>query len=87
MGAQLGFYRTAAGAEMDVVVQAGQRSLGIEVKFSSAPTVGKGFWQARSDLKPQRTVVVAPVERRYPLKDGVDVVPVSALDEVLAELD
>jgi len=27
------------------------------------------------------------VERRYPLKDGVDVVPVSALDEVLAELD
>ena len=87
MGAQLGFYRTAAGAEMDVVVQAGQRSLGIEVKFSSAPTVGKGFWQARSDLKPQRTVVVAPVERRYPLKDGVEVVPVSALDEVLAELD
>lgn len=87
MGAQLGFYRTAAGAEMDVVVQAGQRSLGIEVKFSSAPTVGKGFWQARSDLKPQRTVVVAPVERRYPLKDDVDVVPVSALDEVLAVLD
>ncbi|MBN9462628.1 MAG: ATP-binding protein [Burkholderiales bacterium] len=85
-GAQLGFYRTAAGAEMDIVVQAGQRCLGIEVKFSSAPTVSKGFWRARDDLRPLRTVVVAPVERRFPLKDGVDVVPVSALAELLDEL-
>ena len=58
-GAQLGFYRTAAGAEMDIVVQAGQRSICIEVKFSSAPTVTKGFWHAREDLHPTRTVVVA----------------------------
>ena len=85
-GAQLGFYRTAAGAEMDIVVQAGQRSICIEVKFSSAPTVTKGFWHAREDLHPTRTVVVAPVERRYPLKDGVEVVPVSAIPELLAEL-
>ena len=85
-GAQLGFYRTAAGAEMDIVVQAGQRCLGIEVKFSSAPTVSKDFWRARDDLRPLRTVVVAPVERRFPLKDGVDVVPVSALAELLDEL-
>ncbi|MFT3663863.1 ATP-binding protein [Piscinibacter sp.] len=85
-GAQLGFYRTAAGAEMDIVVQAGRSTLGIEVKFSSAPTVSKGFWQARADLKPQRTVVVAPVERRFPLRDGVDVVPVSAVGELLAEM-
>jgi predicted AAA+ superfamily ATPase len=82
-GAQLGFYRTAAGAEMDVVVQVGQRSLGLEVKFASAPTVTKGFWQARNDLQPTRTVVVAPVERRFPLKDGVDVVPVGDLPELL----
>jgi hypothetical protein len=68
------------------VVQAGKRSLGIEVKFSSAPTVTKGFWHARDDLRPARTVVVAPVERRYPLKEGVDVVPVSALPQLLAEL-
>lgn len=84
-GAQLGFYRTAAGAEMDIVVHAGRRSLGMEIKFSSAPTVSKGFWHARDDLKLQRTVVVAPVERRFPLRDGVDVVPVSALAEVLDE--
>lgn len=85
-GAQLGFYRTAAGAEMDIVVQAGRRSLAIEVKFASAPTVSKGFWHARDDLQPQRTVVVAPVERRFPLKDGVEVLPVSALEELMTEM-
>jgi predicted AAA+ superfamily ATPase len=85
-GAQLGFYRTAAGAEMDMVVQAGRRSLAIEVKFASAPSVTKGFWHALADLQPTRTVVVAPVERPFPLKDGVDVVPVWALPDLLAEL-
>jgi hypothetical protein len=31
-------------------------------------------------------VVVAPVERRYPLKHGVEVVPVGAIAQLLAEL-
>ena len=39
-----------------------------------------------SRQEPTRTVVVAPVARRYPLKDGVDVVPVSAIAELLGEL-
>ncbi len=84
-GAEMGFYRTAAGAELDVVVQAGRRRLGIEVKFSSAPTVTRGFWQAVGDLKLDKAVVVAPVERRYPLKEGVDVVPVWELPVLLAQ--
>ena len=82
-GAEMGFYRTAAGAEMDIVVQTGRRRLGIEVKFSSAPTLTKGFWQAAGDLGLDKVVVVAPVERRYPLKDGVEVVPVWRLPELL----
>jgi uncharacterized protein len=41
-GALMSFYRTAAGTEMDVV-EVGQRKIGFEVKFSSAPTVTKGF--------------------------------------------
>ena len=83
VGAEMGFYRTAAGAELDIVVQTGRQRLGIEVKFSSAPTVTKGFWQAVGDLKLDRTVVVAPVERSYPLRQGVDVVPVWELPGLL----
>lgn len=85
-GAQMGFYRTVAGAEMDIVVQSGRQRLCLEVKFSSAPTVSKGFWHAQDDLKPTRTVVVAPVERRFPLRDGVEVVPVWELRSLLAAL-
>ncbi|MGI4778923.1 MAG: ATP-binding protein [Janthinobacterium lividum] len=82
-GAQLGFYRTAAGTELDIVVEVGSRRLGIEVKFSVSPTVSKGFWHARDDLKLTRALVVAPVERAYPLRDGVDVVPVWQLPALL----
>lgn len=83
-GADMGFYRTAAGAELDIIVQAGRRRLGIEVKFSATPSVTKGFWQAAADLGIEELYVVAPVERRYPLKAPAQVVPVHELPQLLA---
>ena len=82
-GAQMGFYRTAAGAEIDVVVSIGQRLIGLEIKFSSAPKLTKGFWIAREDLKLDRAFVMAPVEAGYPLADGVEVIPVHAVRDAL----
>jgi uncharacterized protein len=82
--AQLGCYRTAAGTELDLVVEHRGRKLGIEIKFSSAPKPMKGFWQALQDLQLNEAWVVAPVPRRYPLARGVDVVPVWAVAGLLA---
>jgi predicted AAA+ superfamily ATPase len=84
--AQLGFYRTAAGAEIDLVIEHRSRRIGVEVKFSAAPKPAKGFWQAVQDLQLDRAVVMAPVERAYPLAAGVDVVPVSAAATLVADL-
>lgn len=67
-------YRTAAGAELDLVVQAGGERIGIEAKLSSAPTVTKGFWQACEDVGVSRAYVVAPVREGWPLSESVDVV-------------
>lgn len=75
-GAQIGFYRTAAGAEIDMVIETPSAKIGIEIKFSSSPKPTKGFWQALQDLAIERAFVVAPVERRYPLASGVEVLPV-----------
>ncbi len=75
-GAQMGSYRTAAGAEIDLVIELGTRKVGIEIKFSAAPRPAKGFWQALDDLQLDAACVVAPTARRYPLRQGVDVVPV-----------
>jgi len=83
MGAELGFYRTAAGTELDMVVKAGTRTVGIEVKFSSSPTVTKGFWQALEDLAVDQAYVVAPVERRYTLATNVEVIPPSDIPAAL----
>ena len=82
-GAQLGYYRTAAGTEMDVVVEFGQRRIGFEIKFSSAPRVTKGFWEAIKDLQLDATFVVAPIARPYPLKNSVEVIGVDGIAAAL----
>ena len=85
-GATLSFYRTIAGAEMDAVVELGQTRIGFEVKFSSAPTVTKGFWQARQDLNLAATYVVAPVQEGWPMQDSVSVISLADIPAKLALL-
>lgn len=69
-----GFYRTSAGAELDLVVEQAGRRIGFEVKLSTAPTVSRGFWNACEDLGVSRAYVVAPVLEPYPLADNVEVI-------------
>jgi predicted AAA+ superfamily ATPase len=75
-GASMSFYRTVAGTEMDVVVEHGQRKIGFEVKFSSAPAVTKGFWQACDDLQLDAAYVVAPVADGWAMKAPAEVISV-----------
>ena len=81
--AVLGYYRTAAGAELDLVAQAQGRTLAFEIKLSSAPKPARGFWQALQDVKPDQSFVVAPVERGYALAEGVRVVSLAELTPLL----
>jgi hypothetical protein len=82
--ARMSFYRTAAGAELDVVVESGQHIIGFEIKFSVAPKVSKGFWQSLKDVRPQQTYIVAPVQQRWPFAEGVEVITVGDIAGVLA---
>jgi len=77
-GASASFYRTAAGAELDVVVETGRETTGFEIKFSSAPKVSKGFWQACEDIGVHKAYVMAPVEEGWTM--AMDVQVVSPLD-------
>lgn len=87
-GGDVSFYRTAAGAELDVVVDLGGRKYGFEIKFSSAPTVTKGFWQACQDVGVEHAYVVAPVAQGWPMKSAashsVDVISPMQLPWALA---
>ena len=73
-GASVSFYRTAAGAELDVVVETGRETTGFEIKFSSAPKVSKGFWQACEDIGVHKAYVVAPVQEGWTMPNNVQVV-------------
>ena len=84
---RLAFYRTAAGAEIDLVAERGQRRLAFEIKLSSAPTLVKGLHQAVADLQPERTWIVAPVESGYPLAEKVEVLPAHRLANGIPGLD
>ena len=73
-GASVSFYRSAAGAELDVVVENGSKKTGYEIKFSSAPKVTKGFWQACEDVGVHKAYVVAPVQEGWTMANDVEVI-------------
>ena len=73
---QASFYRTSAGAEMDLVLDLGGKKgrWAIEIKHGLSPTLSKGFHNARADLEPKRTFVVYSGTDRYPMHDGVEAI-------------
>ena len=79
------FYRTAAGAELDLVLQKANRKLAFEIKASSTPAVQRGFWNAVEDLQPEEVCVIGPVEEPYPLTQDIMVRPLMDALRRLAE--
>lgn len=73
------FYRSAAGEELDLIIERGSKTVAIECKASSAPQVGKNFWKAIETVMPDKTYIVAPVSSGYPFKDNLDVCSLSAV--------
>jgi len=66
-----GFYRSAGGAEVDLVLQKGSKTIAIEIKSSQAPSLNKGFIEALKVIKPDKTFVIAPVDKPYTLKNDI----------------
>ncbi len=86
--AQASFYRTAAGAEMDLVLQlGGKRGLwAIEIKRGLTAKPERGFHHALDDLKPYRAFVVYSGGERYPLGNNVEAISVRELASELEAL-
>ncbi len=70
------FYRTSAGAEIDLVLELpGEHGLwAIEIKRGLTAKPGKGFHNSREDIKPDRSFVVHAGEDRYPLTEDVEAI-------------
>ena len=72
------YYRTARGAEIDLVLELPGRSRPWAIEFRRTSTasraLGKGFLSARKDLDPERSFVVYAGQERYALPRGVEAI-------------
>ncbi len=81
------YYRTSAGAEIDLLLELpGSRLWAIEVKRSLSPKVERGFHSACDDVKPERRLVVYAGSERVPLPHDVEAIGLATLTQKLADM-
>jgi uncharacterized protein len=70
------FYRTAAGAEIDLLLEIGGRhgTWAVEIKRSLSAKPQRGFYQAVEDIRPARAFVVHAGEDRYPISESIEAI-------------
>lgn len=80
------FYRTGAGAEIDLLLQWPDGSVwAIEIKRSLAPKLERGFHIACEDLQPQRKWVIYPGDEAIPLAADITALPLRMACEMLKQ--
>ena len=79
-GAEAWFYRTSAGAEIDLVLELpGARVFAIEIKRSLAPSRSKGFDIASADVGAAHRYVVYPGSEAFALDRRTTAIPLGGL--------
>ena len=83
---QFNFYRTAAGAEVDLVLEFPGKSgiWAIDIKRALSAKPKKGFYHACEDIQPHKSFVVYAGDERYPISEGVEAISLSEMCEMLA---
>jgi uncharacterized protein len=71
------FYRTSAGAEIDLIIDKNSKErFAIEIKRSQAPSVSKGFHLGCDDVKATKRFIVYPGKERFPISKDVIAIPI-----------
>jgi predicted AAA+ superfamily ATPase len=81
------FYRTAAGAEIDLLLEMPKHGLwAIEIKLGLTARPERGFHVACNDVQPTRRIVVTGGQDRYPLSANLEAISLHGLATELAAL-
>lgn len=64
---QASFFRTVRGAEIDLILEQGDKKVAVEFKVSAAAKPQRGFWTVLKDLEIRRSWIIAPIKESYPL--------------------
>ncbi len=73
-GARASFYRSAAGAEVDLVLElpGHPKPWALEIKRGRSPKLERGFHHAREDVDPERCLVVCAADEAFPMGAGIE---------------
>jgi len=69
------FWATHQGAEIDLLLRRGDKMLGVECKRSDAPGITPSIRIALDELKLSRIAVIHPGNKRFPLSDRIEAIP------------
>lgn len=86
-GTKASFYRTSAGAEIDLVLELpGKNGLwAIEIKRSLTAKVDKGFHIACEDIQADRQFVVCPIEESFKISQSIEAIGLVPFLQLLLE--
>lgn len=82
---QAHWYRTSAGAELDLLLVGAGKRIAIEIKRATAPAASRGFHRACEDVHATSRWIVYPGQERYPGPNAVEVLPPAAAVGLLME--
>lgn len=78
------YYRTATLNELDLVLETPDKEIwAIEIKRTSAPKLGRGFYEACKDIGATQRWIVNAQTDRYPLPNSVEVIGLMEFLEIL----
>ncbi len=80
------FYKTHAGAEIDLVIDIGGELLAVEIKRSLSPKPERGFYEAVKDLNISKKYLIYPGKEKFVLKNNVHVLPINDFIEILGRV-
>jgi len=82
--ASLYFYRTASGAEIDLLIEfASGKRWALEIKRSSSPVVRKGFFHAIEDIKPDACFIICTAKENYAISSQIQVKTLDGFIKIL----
>ena len=85
IGTKPSFYRTSAGAEIDLVLEMPSGDIwAIEIKSGLTAKPSKGFYNAIEDIKATHSFVVYAGEGQYPIAENVQAI---SLTEIMQKID
>jgi len=81
------FYRTSAGAKIDLVIEVSPKEVyAIEVKRSMSPALSKGFYLGSEDIGASKRYIVYPGMESFPVAKDVVALSLAGMMKVITEI-